>query len=139
MLQRYKEIVYGLMFGLGASAIDIVMHASMEQTDWWTELVRPQPMMLAYRLFFLAFGLGLGWLLWRKNKAERNYRSVAEAFAQLQRRIVQPSVLIHLNMQLLLTRTDLHLPPDAEGMIRDAYEGARELGVLTQEKLTVSK
>ena len=31
MLQRYKEIIYGLLFGLGASVIDVFMHASMEQ------------------------------------------------------------------------------------------------------------
>lgn len=137
MWRRYKEVFFGLLFGLGASAIDIVMHGSMEKTDWWTELIRPQPMMLAYRLFFVLFGLGLGWLLWRKNKAERNYRILAEAFTRLQGRIGNPSVLIHLNMQLLLTRADLSLPPEAEKMIRDAYEGARELSNLSQEKVSL--
>jgi len=34
MLQRYKEIFYGLLFGLGASMIDASMHASMEQQGW---------------------------------------------------------------------------------------------------------
>ena len=29
MLQRYKEVFYGLLFGLGASVIDVFMHASM--------------------------------------------------------------------------------------------------------------
>lgn len=77
MLQRYKEIFYGLLFGLGASVIDVSMHASMEQQGSWTELFRPQPAMAAYRGSFIAFGLVLGWLLWRKNKVERDSRRPA--------------------------------------------------------------
>ena len=78
MLQRYKEIFYGLLFGLGASVIDASMHASMEQQGFWTELFRPQAAMAAYRGSFIAFGLVLGWLLWRKNKVERDFRNLLE-------------------------------------------------------------
>jgi hypothetical protein len=39
MLQRYKEVFYGLLFGLGASVIDVFMHASMEQQGFWMELI----------------------------------------------------------------------------------------------------
>ena len=78
MLQRYKEVFYGLLFGLGASVIDVFMHASMEQQGFWMELIHPQPIMVAYRVFFIAFGLALGWLLWRKNKVERAFRSVMQ-------------------------------------------------------------
>ena len=49
MVQRYKELFYGLLFGLGASAIDVSMHASMEQHGFWAELFRPQPFTPARR------------------------------------------------------------------------------------------
>jgi hypothetical protein len=42
MLQRYKEMFYGLLFGLGASVIDVFSHASMEQHGFWMELIHPQ-------------------------------------------------------------------------------------------------
>jgi hypothetical protein len=48
----------------------------MEDQGFWFELIRPQPVMVAYRIFFIAFGLALGWLLWRKNKVERDFRSL---------------------------------------------------------------
>jgi hypothetical protein len=57
MLQRCKEVFYGLLFGLGASVIDVSMHASMDQQGFWRELIHPQPVKVAYRIFFIAFGL----------------------------------------------------------------------------------
>src|SRR5712691_10355632 len=135
MLQSYKEVFYGLLFGLGASVIDVFMHASMEQQGFWMELIHPQPVMVAYRVFFIAFGLTLGWLLWRKNKLERDFRSLAETVERFQRGIQQPAYLIHAKLQLFLTRTDLHLPTEAEDMVRYVYEKSREIGDLAQEKL----
>ncbi len=135
MLQRYKEVFYGLLFGLGASVIDVFMHASMEQQRFWMELIHPQPIMVAYRVFFIAFGLALGWLLWRKNKVERDFRSLAETVEQFRRGISAPAVLIHTKLQLLLTRGDFHLPPEAQEMIRFAYEKSREIGALAEQKL----
>ncbi len=134
MLQRYKEIFYGLLFGLGASAIDASMHASMEQQGFWTELLHPQPAMAAYRGSFILFGLALGWLLWRKNRVERDFRSLLETVEQFRRGINAPALLIHTKLQLLLTRGDLHLPPEAEEMVRFAYEKSREIGALAEAK-----
>ena len=135
MLQRYKEVFYGLLFGLGASVIDVFMHASMEQQGFWMELFRPDPAMAAYRAAFIVFGLALGWLLWRKNKVERDFRSLAETLERFQRGIRQPAYLIHAKLQLFLTRKDVHLPLEAEEMVRYAYEKSREIGDLAQERL----
>lgn len=135
MLQRYKEIFYGLLFGLGASVIDVSMHASIEDQGFWTELLRPHLAMVAYRASFIAFGLALGWLLWRKNKVERDFRSVLASFEQFRRGISTPALLIHTKLQVLLTRGDLHLPPEAEEMVRYAYERSREIGAMAQGKL----
>lgn len=78
MLQKYKEIFYGIVFGLGAAIIDTVMDGRMEGHSFWDELVQHRPM-LFYRAVFLLFGLVLGWLLWQKNKRERDFRRLAEA------------------------------------------------------------
>jgi hypothetical protein len=48
MLQKYKEIFYGILFGLGACTIDTVMHARMENTSFWIEMLQPQPAMIFY-------------------------------------------------------------------------------------------
>jgi hypothetical protein len=133
MLQRYKEIFYGLLFGLGASVIDVSMHASMEEQGFWTELVRPQPAMAAYRGSFVVFGLALGWLLWRKNEVERDFRRLLGAVEKFRCGISGPALLIHTKLQLLLTREDFHLPPEAEEMVRFAYERSREIRTQTQE------
>jgi len=135
MLQRYKEIFYGLLFGLGASVIDVSMHASMEKQGFWTELLRPDLAMVAYRASFIAFGLALGWLLWRKNKVERDFRSLLATVEQFRREISAPALLIHTKLQVLLTRGDLHLPLEAEEMVRYAYERSREIGALAEGKL----
>ncbi len=56
MFQKYKEIFYGILFGLGAGIIDTVMHARMENTSFWIEMVQPQPAMIFYRVLFILFG-----------------------------------------------------------------------------------
>jgi hypothetical protein len=92
--------------------------------------------MVAYRVFFIVFGLALGWLLWRKNKVERDFRTLAETVERLQTTIRQPAYLIHAKLQLLLMREDLRLPAEAEEIVRYSYQQSREIGDLAQEKLT---
>lgn len=139
MLQRYKEIFYGLLFGLGASVIDVFIHASMEQQGFWTELFRPQLAMVAYRASFIAFGLALGWLLWRKNRVERDFRSLLETVEQFRRGISAPALLIHTKLQLLLTRSDLPLSPEAQEMVRFVYDRSLEIAALAQQKIPRTK
>lgn len=135
MLQRYKEIVYGLLFGLGAGIIDADMHARMENGSFWTELVEPQPAMIFYRILFLFFGLALGWLLWQKNKRERDFRKLTETVARFHREIGGPALLMHTKLQLLLTRQDWHLSPEAEQAVRYVYERSLEIQALAKERL----
>jgi len=135
MLQRYKEIFYGILFGLGAGMIDSVMHARMANRSFWTELFQPQPEMIFYRVLFLLFGLGLGWLLWLKNKRERDFRQVTETLGRFHRELCAPALLMHTRLQVLLTREDFHLSREAEEAVRFAYERSQEIQTLTKEKL----
>lgn len=135
MLQRYKEIFYGLILGLGASVIDLVMHAQMEGRSLWTELIHPQPMMVLYRLLFFAFGISLGWSLWQKNKRERDFRKLAGILERFQREIVSPAFLIHGKLQVLMMREDFQLPPQAVEIIRFIYEQSQTIETAAKERL----
>ena len=77
MLQKYKEIFYGGLFGFGAGSLDTVLDARMEGLTFGDEIVQHHPM-LFYRTLFIFFGLALGWLLWQKNKREREFRDLSE-------------------------------------------------------------
>jgi hypothetical protein len=134
MLQKYKEIVYGLLFGVGAAAIDTVMHAQMTDRSFWDELLEPQPAMIFYRVLFLLFGLALGWLLWQKNKRERDFRQLTEALERFHRELCAPALLMHTRLQVLLTREDFHLSHEAEEAVRFAYERSQEIQALAKEK-----
>ena len=135
MLQKYKEIFYGILFGLGAGIIDTVMHARMEDTSFWIEMLQPQPAMIFYRVLFIFFGVALGWLLWQKNKRERDFRHLAETVDKFHRDLCAPALLMHTKLQVLLTRQDLQLPHEAEEAVRYAYERSREIQTLAKEKL----
>ena len=135
MFQKYKEIVYGLLFGVGAAVIDTVMHAQMTDRSFWAESMRPQPAMIFYRVLFLVFGLALGWLLWQKNKRERDFRHMAETVEKFRRDLCAPALLMHTKLQVLLTRQDFHLSREAEEAVRFAYERSQEIQALAKEKL----
>jgi hypothetical protein len=135
MLQKYKEIFYGILFGLGAGIIDTVMHAQMGNTSVWIEMVQPQPAMILYRVLFILFGVALGWLLWQKNKRERDFRHLAETVEKFHRDLRAPALLMHTKLQVLLTRQDFQLSGEAEEAVRFAYERSREIQSLAKERL----
>lgn len=134
MLQKYKEIFYGLVFGLGAAVIDSVIDAHAENLSLWDELVQ-HPGMLLYRALFVAFGLALGWLLWQKNKRERDFRDLAETLKRFRQDYGGVALLMHTKLQLLLTRRDPNLSDETETLIRIVYQSSQELQTLVNSKL----
>lgn len=134
MLQKYKEIFYGLVFGLGAAVIDSVIDAHAESLSLWDELVQ-HPGMLLYRALFVAFGLALGWLLWQKNKRERDFRDLAETLKRFRQDYGGVALLMHTKLQLLLTRRDPNLSDETETLIRIVYQSSQELQTLVNSKL----
>jgi hypothetical protein len=123
MLRHYKEIVYGLIFGLGAACIDTFVDASTEHKAFWDF----GPGMLLYRGLFVLFGILLGWLLWRNNQSEREFRSLIVALQKLQSHIGPPTVIIHAQTQLLLTKPGARLPPESEAIVRSIHEQSLKL------------
>lgn len=130
MLRHYREIFYGLLFGVGAAIIDIFTDARMGNKSFWDVSAG----MLLYRVLFVAFGLVLGWLLWRKNQREREFRHLLAAYEKLRQGIGAPCVVIHAQAQLLLARQNPPLPPEVQVVVRSIYEQSQKLQSLTKER-----
>ena len=129
MFKRYREIFYGFLFGVGAACIDMFTDAKMQDKPFWDVTAG----MVLYRMLFVIFGGILGWLLWRKNQRERQFRSLLTSMQNLCREIGPPTVMIHAHTQSLLTKPGLHLPPDAETMIKAIYEESHKLQSIARE------
>ena len=134
MLDKYKEIFYGGVFGFGVSVIDTVMDARIEGLSFLDEIVQHRSMLI-YRTLFILFGLALGWLLWQKNKSEREFRDLSEILKRFRQEYEGPALLMHTKLQTLLTRQDLHLPAPAEELVRFAYQKSQELQALVSTRL----
>jgi len=134
MISRYREVFFGLLIGLAAGVIDVIMHARMQDRSFAEELMQPHIEMLFYRILFLALGVALGLLLWKKNQRERESRHLAEALDKLGREITAPAIIIHTQAQLLLTREHPALPPETESAVRTIYEQSRRLQSLTNRQ-----
>ena len=137
MLNRYKEIFYGIFLGLGAWVIDAVMHAKEEGGGFWGELAHLHGGTLFYRLSFVGFGLALGWSLWKKNSREREFRQLAEVLEKFHREIADPAFLIYAKCEVLLGRDDFHLSAEASEVVRFIYGKAQIIVSMTKERLSI--
>lgn len=133
---NYKEIFFGVAFGVGASLIDVAMHSTMTHRGFIQELLHPEAAMALYRGLFITLGVGLGVLLWQRNKREREYRRLSRALADLRSRIAAPSVLIHTNLQLLLTKHAGAVPEDVAVLLRSSYDQSVSLQRVVSDHFT---
>jgi hypothetical protein len=125
MFQKYKEIFFGLAFGFGAFFIDTAMDASADGNSLLDE-VAEHPGMLFYRAIFIVLGLALGWVLWQRNRREREFRQIAETLRRVQQECGAQGLLLHSALQTLLTRGDLHLSDEASRLVQEAYQRSQE-------------
>ena len=131
---KYKEVIFGALFGVGASLIDVEMHVTMRDSDFLSELIHPTAVMAAYRILFLVSGVGLGVLLWLKNRSERDFRQLSASFDAFRRNVTGPAMLVHADLQVLLVEHGNRVPDDALAVIREAYESSNAV----QRVLTAS-
>ena len=137
MLNRYKEIFYGLLLGLGACGIDVVMHSRMEGRSLWDEAFRFDAMPFVYRLLFVVFGVALGFLLWTRSTREREFRHLAEIYERFHREVADPAFLIHAKCEELLWLDDSQLPAKARELVRVVYNKVRTIESLAKERLSI--
>ena len=138
MLNRYKEIFYGLLLGLGAWVIDAAMHAHMNNRSFWVELARPEVSMFFFRSLVVVFGAALGWSLWRMNRREREFRRLTEVYERFHREVADPAFLIHAKCEELLWLNDAELPAKARESVRFVYDKVRTIQSLAKERLSIT-
>jgi drug/metabolite transporter (DMT)-like permease len=131
VLTRHREIFYGLLFGVGAALLDILIDAIAQDKPYWDV----PTFMILYRFLFILFGLLLGWLLWRKNTSEREFRSLQDQVQELRQKIGAPTILIRTQAQLLLGRDASQLSPEVQSMVRIIYEQSQKLQSIERERV----
>lgn len=130
-MRECREIVYGGLFGFGAAAIDIVMHARMHGQELFEETLHPGPGMVFYRALYIAFGFILGWMLWRKNKQERRFRSLMAQLCDTVDLFDGHATVIYANAQWLLMQETSRLPENATASVGKLYEHMQKIRGLT--------
>jgi len=132
MLAGYKEIVYGVIFGVAAALLDTALDATAEHQTLAAEL-GSHPGMILYRALFVLLGFFIGWLLWRNNTRERELRKIVADIRRFHHEYESQAVVLHTNLQLLMTK-DLQLPPEERAMLQAAYEKSRDLQTLAKQR-----
>jgi uncharacterized protein HemX len=90
--------------------------------------------MLMYRAVFILLGLGLGWLLWKRNRREREHRHLIKMLRTLQQECEKHALLLRSTLQNLLIRDDLHLSDSASQLLQQAYKKTEELQKIAELK-----
>lgn len=134
MLKKYKEIFFGLAFGIVAMVIDTGVDALSNGNGLGDEVVE-RPAVMLYRAVFILLGLAFGWLLWKTNRSERQYRQLTETLGRIQRECEQHTLLLRATLQNLLIRNDLQLSEAASQLLRQAYQQTQELQRIAELKL----
>ena len=135
MFQKYREIFYGGVIGLGAAGLDTFTDG-VSQGNSFADEIAEHPSMMLYRAIFLLFGLAIGWLVWRNRRRERDFQRVFANAERLQQACSKQSLLINTKIQVLLTRDDFHLTPEAQELLRGIYDSSKEIQTLVRDKLT---
>jgi len=131
-MSNYREIVYGVAFGVGAAALDTAIDAGTAGHGFFAE-IGTHPGMILYRSLFVLYGFLLGWLLWRNHKRERQLEELIKKVRHFHQEYEAQAVVLHTNLQLLLTK-NLQLPPDADALVRNTYEKSRVLQSLAKQR-----
>lgn len=128
MLSRFKEIWYGILFGLGVIFIDAVMHSRMLNRGVLDELAGTSGEALFYRILFLVFGVAAGWFMWRNNRREREFRALQDKFHRFRSQLSPLVTLTHSQLQVALTRPESStFPRELTDILQAALEGLRKI------------
>ena len=137
-MSKYREILYGGLFGLGAAMIDVVMHATMQGRGLAVEVLHPSPWMAFYRLLYIAFGLVVGWLQWRSNYKERKFRLLLKEFCDVIDLFDVHAAVVYANAQALHTQEAAKIPEDATASLAKLYHHMQQIRVLNSKLLELA-
>lgn len=137
MLNRYKEIFFGLLLGLTMWMADALMHTMLplsetgQQPTWLEELLFPDDLQLITRLLFVGFAVYLGWLLWRSNQRTRAVHDLARRMETLHQQTSLPASLIIEECNLLIQGSGLDSV--TLEMVKEICQYARQIERSTNE------
>ena len=135
MFQKYKEIFFGLAFGIGAVILDTGMDAMADGNSLMDE-VTEHPGMLLYRAVFIVLGLLLGWLLWQEEPARtRVPANQPRRCAGYSRNAENRQCSCARPCKICLIRDDVHLSDAASQVVQEAYQKTQELQTIAEQKL----
>jgi hypothetical protein len=134
MFRNYRDIFYGGIIGLAAACLDTFIDAQTQGNSFAEEITQ-HPSMMLYRAIFLLSGLAIGCLVWRNRRRERDFQRIFANAERLQQGCSKQSLLINTKIQVLLTRDDFHLSPEAQELLRGIYDSSKEVQTLVREKI----
>jgi hypothetical protein len=134
MFRKYRDIFYGGIIGLAAACLDTFIDAQTQGNSFAEEITQ-HPSMMLYRAIFLLSGLAIGCLVWRNRRRERDFQRIFANAERLQQGCSKQSLLINTKIQVLLTRDDFHLSPEAQELLRGIYDSSKEVQTLVREKI----
>lgn len=144
MINRYKEIIYGVLLGLAMWVVDAAMHAQLgadvhSSGSFGDELLRPGTTQLLFRGIFLFVGVTFGWALWRSNWRERELRALEDAIVAFHRKLDSPAMRIVSHIRMLQGRPSVMRDDVAASVAEAISEDARVIDQLAQQYLHFSE
>lgn len=143
MLNRYKEILFGILLGAAMWIVDAAMHvelgAEVGSHGFWTELFAPHPTAILFRLVYFALATVFGVYLWRANWREREVRALEQAVIAFQRQLDRPALRILSHARQLQARNSVVLDETAAHLTTEIGADARRLDELAQKYLHFSE
>lgn len=144
MLKRYKEIIYGILLGVGAWIIDAAMHAQLavdahHSGSFAQELLQPGATVFVFRAVFLFIATAFGWALWRSNWRERELRAIEDAIVAFHRRLDTPTMRIVSHIRMLQGRPCVARDDVAREVAESISDDARQIDELARQYLRFSE
>ncbi len=105
MIRQYKEILFGLAFGLAMWVVDAAMHAQIGSNEGsWAgsfikELPDPESTPQFFGVLFLSVSMSLGFLFWRCNRKHRQAKDVEQELRSLRRAMTSPVMAFALALR----------------------------------------
>lgn len=139
----YKEIWFGVGLGVAAWLVDAVMHvelgADVHSGNLWTEIFKPHPTALVFRLLYLVIAVAFGVFLWRANWRERQMQALEQSVIAFQRQLDIPALRLLAAARQLRSRNSVRLDETAEALAAEIVTDAVLIDDLAKKYLEFSR
>lgn len=131
MIERYKEIYYGIAIGISMWVLDAMMHASMHGHLGWhsflQELLANDVTQVFFRCLFVMVSVAFGYALWRSNKRKLQVQDLQAAIDAFHRQTINPLMLISGYASLLSLKEGWPASREDIDLVREIQLNARKI------------